>query len=180
MSLQQLINYDFENLNYEKDEDQYIPKTDVVFVLKNVLIDNIFYFNKDKSKIPKASIVIDKHMKNKLKELYNKKPSKLTPDPYYRKFMNKHTLRLTLNTTYTEIYDKSTKEYLNDQEGIVDSLKGKLVDVIIAHEGITTFKKSKKNDGNNVFGIFTLQQIYVLDTQNDELNNKKISGFQEV
>ena len=77
MALQQLISYNFENLNYEKDEDQYIPKTDVVFVLKNVLIDNIFYFNKDKSKIPKASIVIDKHMKNKLKELYNKKPSKL-------------------------------------------------------------------------------------------------------
>ena len=83
-------------------------------------------------------------MKNKLKELYNKKPSKLTPDPYYRKFMNKHTLRLTLNTTYTEIYDKSTKVHLNDQEGIVDSLKGKLVDVIIAHEGITKFKKSKR------------------------------------
>ena len=119
-------------------------------------------------------------MKNKLKELHNKKPSKLTPDPYYRKFMNKHTLRLTLNTTYTEIYDKSTKEHLNDQEGIVDSLKGKLVDVIIAHEGITTFKKSKKNDGNNVFGIFTLQQIYVLDTQNDELNNKKVSGFLDI
>ena len=38
-----------DDLNYEKDEDQYIPTTDVVFVLKNVLIDNIFYFNKDKS-----------------------------------------------------------------------------------------------------------------------------------
>ena len=35
-----------------------------------------------------------------------------------------------------------------------------------------------KNDGNNnVFGIFTLQQIYVLDTQNEEASNKKVPRF---
>ena len=43
------------------------------------------------------------------------------------------------------------------------------------------FQKEQKDEGNKTaFGIFTLQQIYVLDTQNDELNNKKISGFQDI
>ena len=55
-------------------------------------------------------------MKNKLKELYNKKPNKVSPDPYYCKFMNKHTIRFTLNTLHTKIYDKSTEEQLNEQE----------------------------------------------------------------
>ena len=55
--------------------------------------------------------------------------------------MNKNRIRLTLNTLYTAIYDKSTKEQLNEQEGIIDNLKGKLVDVIIAHERVVTKKK---------------------------------------
>ena len=58
--------------------------------------------------------------------------------------MKKHRIRLTLNTLYTAIYDKSTKEQLNEQEGIIDNLKGKLVDVIIAHERVVTKKKVKE------------------------------------
>ena len=73
---------------------------------------------------------------------------------------------------YTEIYGKSTNEHLNDKEGVVDSLKGKLIDVVIAHEEITTFQKVKIDaENNNVFGIFTLQQIYVVDSNKTFLTN---------
>ena len=63
------INIPNDCLSTDKTCWQEVCTLIVVFVIKNVLTDNIFYFKKDKSKAPKASIVINNQMKNKLQEL---------------------------------------------------------------------------------------------------------------
>ena len=66
-----------------------------------------------------------------------------------------------INSIHIVYQNKVKKEQLNEQEGTVDSLKGKQVYVVIAHKGITTFKKLKQMKKTMIYLKYLDQNKYI-------------------